>query len=170
MRSRRLGWTLFLTLGPLVGVAGGADEIVLARRYVDSLHGFSLRPPTGVERIRETAGARLVRWQRRDPERNAVLWTLSVLRAVASGRNIDLEPYSEALAEKLRREENFRAESIGLAPVAGRAAIHLEGMTGGAGRFWQRQTWVLTRLPPEAATGRARRRPRPSRAGSSSSR
>ena len=149
---RALCRTFFVTVGLFASLAGADDEIVLGQRYVDSLHGFSLCPPVDVERIRETASSRLVRWQKRDPQRNAVLWTLSVLRAVESGRDIDLKPYSEALADKLRREENFRVESIDLAPVAGKAAIHLEGMTGGAARFWQRQVWVLTRLPRPAAT------------------
>jgi len=126
------------------GLVRADEAIVLGKRYVDPLHGFSLRPPVGTERRRGFSPSKLVSWVRRDSASGAILWTLSVLRATERKKQIELGPYSKALAEKLRREENFKMESLELSPVAGKAAIHLRGLTAGV-KMWQRQVWILAR-------------------------
>ena len=84
---------------PLAVEARG--EEALGRRYTDPVNGFSLRPPLDAERVRQTSPALLVSWRKRDPDRNAVLRTLSVLRAVEKRPMGDLGTYSKALADKL---------------------------------------------------------------------
>ena len=133
-------------VGVLMACAvGRADEpLQLGKRYTDPVHGFSIRPPAGVEREREFSASRLVSWRRRDQQIGAILWTLSIQRAVRDKEEIGLKPFSKQLAERLRREDKFKIDSIDLSPVAGKQAVHLRGETGGV-RFWQRQVWVLTR-------------------------
>ena len=123
--------------------AGLADETVeLGRRYVDPLHGFSLCPPLETERKREFSASQLVSWSRRHAQTGAIAWTLTVLQATEGNKQINLKPYSQALAAKLQQEENFKVASVQLAPVAGKAAIHLRGQTAVL-QLWQRQVWVL---------------------------
>ena len=128
----------------MFGVAReAAGRVELDKRYVDPMHGFSLRPPAGTERRREFSAAKLVSWALRDEKSGAVVWTLTVLQAVEGKPVTDLKPYAEALADKLRTEENFHMEKdFVLGPVAGKAAIDLRGLTGGV-QMWQRQVWVL---------------------------
>jgi len=126
------------------GLARADETVVLGKRYVDSLHGFSLRPPVGTERKRGFSPSRLVSWSRRDPASGAIVWTLTVLHATERKKQIDLGPYSKALADKLRKEDNFKMESLELSPVAGKPAIHLRGLTAGV-KMWQRQVWILAR-------------------------
>jgi len=125
--------------GALVG------DVELGGRYVDPIHGFSLRAPLGTERTRDPSPSRLVTWSRREEKTNAVVWKLSVLRAVESSKTVEIEPYSRALAKKLRSEENFKIDSVEIKTFAGRPAIDLRGVTGGAVRLWRRQVWVLAR-------------------------
>ena len=126
------------------GLCQVTETIELGKRHVDRLHGFSLRLPATSERKREFSAAKLMTWLQRDEKSGAILWSLTVLREVEAKEEFDIEPYSRALADKLRLEENFKIESIKLTPVAGKAAIHLRGETAGL-RLWQRQVWVWAR-------------------------
>ena len=139
---------------PLAVEARG--EEALGRRYTDPVNGFSLRPPLDAERVRQTSPALLVSWRKRDPDRNAVLWTLSVLRAVEKRPMGDLGTYSKALADKLRGEQNYKVDSVALPKVAGLPGISFKGVTGGVGRFYQEQVWVLShkgKVDPQAKPG-----------------
>ncbi|MCK4602558.1 MAG: hypothetical protein KAU28_08840, partial [Phycisphaerae bacterium] len=150
---RHLLWILVWILAGVMaaGAAGQAAEkneiqtVELGKRYVDPLHGFSLRPPAGTDRQRQRVAARLVSWTKRDPRTGAIAWTLSVLKVTETNEKIELKPYSQALAKKLQTQENFREVTTELAPVAGKAAIHLRGVSGGSLGLWQRQVWVLTK-------------------------
>ena len=155
MRTLRTVVILAVFGAGLPAAPAGGEPVELDRRYIDPLNGFSLRPPAGLERTRETGSARLVSWQKRDPDRGAVLWTFSVLRAAgASNRQIDLKHFAEALADKLRVEESYRVESSELSTLAGKPAIYLRGTTGGVGKFWQKQVWVQVRPPQVASASR----------------
>jgi len=125
------------------GLANG-HRVELGKRYCDPLYGFSLRPPAGAEKIRGASGARLVSWSRRDKQTGRILWTLSVSQALEGNRDIDLQPYSRALAEKLRLEEGFKVGSVDLSPVAGKKAIHFRGRAIGMA-LWQERVWILAR-------------------------
>ena len=137
-----MAFFLVCALSDLAFGAGEREDLELARRYTDTVHGFSLRPPLGAERKREFSASRLVTWLKRDDKTGAIVWTLSVQRAAETKEQIDIIPYSKALEEKLRKEDNYRIESRRLAPVGGARAIHFRGETGGI-RFWQRQVWIL---------------------------
>ena len=144
-----------------------ADEPVqLGRRYVDPMHGFSIRPPIGTERKRQTVSSRLVSWQKRDDQTGAVLWTLSVLEAVESNPDIEIQPYSQALAEKLEAEENYDIDSVKISSVAGRPAAILRGTAEGIGSHFQKQAWVYAqpaRPAEEALPGQPAKPARPAR-------
>ena len=134
---------LMLLFATTCRIAHGED-VVLSKRYAAPLEGFSLRPPAGTGRVKQPSPSLLVSWSKRDAKSGAIAWTLSVQRAIESKTDIELGPYSNALAEKLRNQENFRIDSLNILPVAGKGAIHLVGQTGGIIQSWQRQVWILT--------------------------
>jgi hypothetical protein len=148
--SRNNLWLLRSLLAGLlcVSVAGvpsvGAGESKLPKRHRDPLYGFSLVPPGDTQRRRGASPMRLVSWLRIDKTRQSAIWTLDISQAVEANREFQIEPYSKALAGKLWAEEQFKVESIRLAPVAGKAAIDLSGKTIGRD-MWQRQVWILAR-------------------------
>lgn len=119
-----------------------ADDDALGQRYTDPLHGFSLRPPAETERIRQSSPGLLVSWHKRDAATGAIAWTLGVAETIEPSEPSDLRQYATALRQKLQNEQNFQVESEAIKPVAGRPAIHLQGITGGGLRLWQRQVWV----------------------------
>ena len=125
-------------------ICAAADEpaIELAPRYTDNRHGFSLCPPAGTERAREISPVRLVTWRNRDEKTKAIVWTLTVMRAIESKKQIDLNAYAKELAADLRAKENFQVETAEVIKLAGKDAIDLSGMTVGQFRVWMRQTWV----------------------------
>ncbi len=145
MQERTVRWIVLAgTVLTLTAGIGLADEpILLDQRYTDALHGFSLCPPAGVERRREFATSTLVSWVRRDAQTGAILWTLTVAQAIEGNQSIDLEPYAQALASRLRAEENYNIESVELQPVAGKQAIHYTGQMTTI-RLWRKQVWILT--------------------------
>lgn len=117
----------------------------LDKRYIDPLHGFSIRPPAGTERKREFSTSTIVTWSKRDEKTGAVAWTLTVQKAGESNKSIDLKPYSEVLAKKLSANDDYKIESVELGLLADKGTIHFRGLTGGAAKLWQRQAWVLAR-------------------------
>ncbi len=120
----------------------GEKEIELDKRYVDTLRGFSLRPPAGTERRRDRVAARLVSWSMRDDESGAIAWTLSVLQATDDRKKIDMKKYAETLKRQLEQVEGFVNVTTELSPVADKAAIHIRGVATGV-QMWQRQVWIL---------------------------
>jgi hypothetical protein len=132
-----------LLMALLAAPAAAQSDVELGGRYVDPLHGFSLRPPADTQRVRQSSPSRLVTWQQRDPETGAIAWTFTVMEAIERSGDIDLDVYAKALAEKLRAEDRFNVASTEIEPVAGKPAIHLRGVTGGGIRLWQRQVWTL---------------------------
>lgn len=122
-----------------------ADDVDLGGRYVDPINGFSIRAPLGTERTKDPSPSRLVTWSCRDEKTKAVLWKLTVVRAVETNKNIRIKPYAKALADKLRTEENYKIDTVELTSVADRPVIDLRGVTGGVPGFWRRQVWVLAR-------------------------
>jgi len=146
MRTKCTRWIVSAGVLLAAGAAAWAQDggaVELDRRYIDTLNGFSLRPPAEVERKREFSASRIVYWQKRDPKTNAIAWTLSVLRAAESNENIDLAPYSKALAEKLQKNNDYKISSTELGKVGDKPAILFAGVTGGSIQWWQRQSWVL---------------------------
>jgi hypothetical protein len=116
----------------------------LDKRYIDSLHGFSLCPPTETQREKRFSTSLMVSWSLVDPNASAILWTLTVKRAAAPDldEKTDLAVYGGKLAKMLQDDENFTADSVGTIKAAGATAIDLRGMTTGVIRLWQRQVWV----------------------------
>ncbi len=141
---RRQLWVACVLVLVMCASAWAEEQVELGRRYRDQLRGFSLRPPAGTELQKGFSPSRLVSWIRRDDQTGAILWTLSIQRAVGREEVTDLEAYARQLAKELRSKEQFKLESVNVAPVAGKPAVHLRGETGGI-RFWQRQVWVLHR-------------------------
>lgn len=161
MSRQRLEWVLFAILGVALAAVGAegpgaakspaaskpasGEPAGLDKRYVDALHGFSLRPPALTERSRELSPAKLVSWSKRDPQTGAVAYTLSVLRVLESHQVSDMDAYAKALTAKLSRDEGFKLESLQVKQVAGRPAIDLTGLTSGQAQMWQHQNWVLSK-------------------------
>lgn len=128
--------------GPL-GKVGDAAPVELGNRYIDPAHGFSLRPPTGTVRQRGFSTARLVSWARQDEKTRAILWTFSVLQVSPKSKDVKLEDYRRVLIAELARTDQYKVSSSRIAPVAGKGAIDLQGVSGGPMRLWKRQVWVL---------------------------
>ncbi len=142
-----LGASVLACVAAICIIATGQDKpveekIELDKRYVDTLRGFSLRPPAGTERRRDRVAARLVSWSKRDEESGAIAWTLSVLQATNDQKNIDMKKYAETLKRQLEQGEDFRNVTTELSPVANKAAIHIRGVAAGV-QMWQRQVWIL---------------------------
>jgi len=131
----------------LAGTALPAETAppALSGRYRNVLQGFSLCPPAGTERIRQTSLRRLVAWVKRDPATRAVRWSLEVLRTRQRPTKLPLEQYAQAVARELARKSRFKVESVRLGVVAGRPAMNFRGMRGGELRLWCRQCWVQVR-------------------------
>ena len=124
-------------------VAPATQAAELDRRYIDPINGYSLRPPADAERKRETSRARLISWVHRDAKSRAIVWTLSVGQVFETHDNVDLEPYSKALADRLKREQLFESKKVRLSTLSERPAIDMEGAIGGDFNLYQRQVWVL---------------------------
>jgi len=131
----------------LVGSAWSVTAAAEGERYSDPIYGFSLIPPAGGRITHGQGTTPLVSWSRSDLATNKPIWSLGVYHAVEANSGIQLEPYAKALAGKLWAEEQFKAESIDLSPVAGKPAIDMVGKALGTG-MWQRQVWILA-YPPE---------------------
>jgi len=139
-RYKRLILVVVLTCASGGAALGQAGEVRLGPRYIDPIRGFSLRPPLGT--VREKGLDATVKWSMRDPQTGAIAWTLVIRRATISDEKTDLKPYAKALAETLKKQEGFEIDSTEIAPVAGKAAIHLAGTSGSHIRWWQRQVWI----------------------------
>lgn len=149
------GRTILVLACLAVVTASGARPaagVELGRRYIDPIHGFSLRPPAGAQRLREAGSARLVSWRKRDDESGAVLWTLSLLQAVERNPVDDVAAYAKALSERLRRQESYKVDRAAVAKVDGKPAIVLSGVAISLGKLYQKQVWVRTE---QAADGEA---------------
>jgi hypothetical protein len=119
--------------------AQSAPAVELDRRYIDPLHGFSIRPPAGAERARDPSTSRLVSWNLR--EKGNIVWTLAVQQFVETQDKIDLPAYSKALVDKLKSDGRLNVSSCTLTKVADKPAIDLCG-TPAKLAFYQRQVWV----------------------------
>jgi len=64
--------TVFALAAP--GMAAPKAPDVLGGRYRSIFHGFSLCPPAGTERVRQTSRRRLVAWVKRDGPTGAIRW------------------------------------------------------------------------------------------------
>jgi len=127
-----------------VALSGEAEKIELGRLYIDPLTGFSLRPPVNTARTRTSVSSCLVTWTRRDEKTGAILWTLSVFRRSDPDlKDADLQACSRRLATRFRTTDRFEADSVEVAPLAGRPAVTYRGVAKGRVRFWQRRVWVL---------------------------
>ena len=123
--------------------ATGAEAVDLAARYVDPINGFSLRPPAGAERSRETSPSRLVRWSVRDAKTGAIAWTLTVRKESSPDPGVTLKSYAEALEKSLTRRPETRVESVMPAKLLGKDAIYVRTEQGAKARRWQYELWVL---------------------------
>jgi len=147
---RTTGKAILVVCLALLSAAGAARaqsdrDVKLGKVYRDAMHGFSLRPPADTERRREFSATRLVSWVQRDAQTGAVAATFTVFRDLQAKEAVDLKAFSAEIAKRLKVEQNLDvdAASVHLLPVAGKGAVQLEGITGGAVRLWERQVWVL---------------------------
>ena len=137
----------FLGLLLVAGSAGAQTtrpSASLGPRYTDTLNGFSLRPPAGTDRIRQSASQRLVVWVRRDAATKAIRWTLEIDRVRSKPSKEPLNAYAKALAARLGKVAHFDIASTRIGVVAGKPAIHFRGVWRGAFKLWRRQIWVRT--------------------------
>jgi hypothetical protein len=118
-------------------------SVPLDRVYIDPINGYSLKPPAGTERKKETNRARLVSWIRRDATTNAIVWTLSVGQVFEQKDELDLDVYAKALAERLKRDQLFEVSKTTVGKLADKPAIDLVGNVGEGFNLYQRQVWVL---------------------------
>jgi hypothetical protein len=123
------------------GLAGGAE---LASRYRDPVRGFSLCPPVGATREKQTSPSKLVTWYLRDPNTGGIVWTLEVHEAIEARKDIELAGYARELAAKISKDSQLRVErdSVRVGVTGGKPSIHFHGTTTG-NELYQRQTWVL---------------------------
>ncbi len=121
---------------------GSGSDVELSKRYIDPLNGFSLKPPANTDRHRRFSATVLVTWQKREPKTNAVLWTLTVQKALIADKNFRIAKYADDLVKKLARDEGFKLSSKSISTVADKASIHLLGTKGAGFSVRQRQVWV----------------------------
>ncbi len=114
----------------------------LGKRYRAELHGFSICPPGGLERVTEPARKCLVRWVRRDEKSGRMLWSLEILKNRHRPNKAPAAEYAKQVAATLAKEEQFKVESIDVSVAALRPAMHFRGIWSGALQLWRRQTWV----------------------------
>ncbi|HOD84770.1 MAG: hypothetical protein BWX88_04528 [Planctomycetes bacterium ADurb.Bin126] len=121
----------------------GDDAVVLEldQRYVNSVWGFSFRPPVNTQRAVDPDVPSRVNWFRVQDKTGALMWTLSVSRVSLEKAPDDQAKLAAALAAELGRQENFRVDKHQVARAAGMTVIHLRGRSGV--RF-QRQSWLQT--------------------------
>lgn len=110
--------------------------------YVDSLHGFALRPPRDTVRVRETSSRRLVAWINRDEKTEAVRWTLEVFVTVHEPTSMPAEEYASLLADELNKAGQFKVESKWVGSAAGKTTMNFRGLWSGQVKLWRVQTWV----------------------------
>lgn len=132
----------------LLGSAALADDApALDKRYSDAMSGFSLRPPAGTERKKETAISCRVSWAKRDADTGAIAWSLKVTRDTDPNEKLDLKEFDKRLAQKLAVDEHLKVDSDKLVKVAGKPAVDISGVGGSeTSKLWERQVWVLMSL------------------------
>ncbi len=121
------------------------DQVQLAKRYHDPLHGFSLRPPAGADKQVTASATRLVSWQVRDKQSGAIAWSLTVQQLVpkAQAGPIQVEQFAKGLKRRLDQSNTFELQDLSTGAHAGRDAMFIVGQTAGVQKFWQRQLWLL---------------------------
>ena len=131
----------------VVAVGRAGAEVKLGSPYIDPVRGFSLRPPAGTHRERQTAAHRLVIWTKRKSPKAPILWRLSLYwrteKTFKSGG--DLAAFGRVLAARLAKTEGFKAPTPRVVDIGGVKAINLRGRTAGKVKFWQRRAWVYLR-------------------------
>jgi hypothetical protein len=111
--------------------------------YTDEINGFSLNPPAGTERMRETNSRRLVAWVKRDDKSQAILWTLEVLKIRSEPSSQPFTARANGIAEQMRKDR-FLTEAPIVGSTAGKPSADFRGEWKGALPLWRRQTWVQT--------------------------
>ena len=117
-----------------------AQDIELASRYNAPLEGFSLKPPSNTDRIKDISPSSIISWEKRDPATGAIAWTLTV-HSQATPAETTTEAFGEALSKKLRAS-GFKIDSQKIQPAAGADAIHITGQTTGMIARWKKQVWI----------------------------
>jgi hypothetical protein len=136
--------SLWILLALTTCAYGQFEPITFGHRYRDQLNGFSLRPPDRAKKITGGTATRLVSWQVRDPETDAVAWQLTVQQLRAEQAKADLKAYAEKLKQTFQADERFTVESFEIGSLAGKTALHITGASQvGKVRFWQRQVRIL---------------------------
>lgn len=120
-----------------------APAVRLGVRYTDAFRGFSLCPPAGAQRVRETSTRRLVGWVQRDDKTRAIRWSLEVLQTRQKPTKLSISDYAQAVAKELAKGQ-FKVKSTQVGTVAGKPAMHFRGIWSGALTLWRRQTWIRT--------------------------
>jgi len=138
-------------LGAACVAAPGAEPSTdLGTRYVDSLNGYSLRPPANTTRRKEYSQARLASWTRRDTKSGAIDLTLVTFKRTAIEKKVNLKAFAEGLRVKLAREQQLfiYKNKLRITTVGGKKAIDLTGEGSPSGPaatklgLWQRQVWI----------------------------
>ncbi|MBI5723306.1 MAG: hypothetical protein HZA50_05060 [Planctomycetes bacterium] len=115
-----------------------------ARRYNAPIHGFSLCPPEGMERMAISSGksGATAVWTYEYPMAPANSVMLSVHRATKE-QVVDLDKFAKALPVELGREEQFQTDSTRIDKVCGKPVIYLSGRRKVKG-IHQHYAWILT--------------------------
>jgi len=116
-----------------------APAVRLGVRYTDVFRGFSLCPPAGAQRVRETSTRRLVGWVQRDDKTRAIRWSMEVLQTSHKPTKLSISEYAEAVTKELAKGQ-FKVKSTQVGTVAGKPAMHFRGIWRGALTLWRRQT------------------------------
>lgn len=132
-----------LSLNASLLAQASAPKVILAQRYTDLEHGFSLCPPadTTAEKRTSPAQPQLITWTKRDAATAAIHWTLAVQKGTEAAPIKDLKAYAEAAANKMTAQRLLKDAKASLVQVAKKDAFEITALTAD-GKFWQKQVWV----------------------------
>lgn len=140
----RNAFSISLVLALATVAQGQFTDVTLGQRYRNQVHGFSLRPPAGAQKVTGGSSTRLVSWQVRDPKTDAVAWRLSVQQLIEEDAKGNLATYGRKLKATFDADKRFKLESFQPGQIAGKPAIHINGQSQvGQVVFWQQQLRVL---------------------------
>jgi hypothetical protein len=134
---------LSISSAALAQATASAPAVELTARYTDLRGGFSLCPPAGIERQKQTSPSQLVSWVWRDPASKAIVWTLAVQRVADPQNPVGVKTYGPIAIEKLGKAEGFKADYIRNGTLGQNETFEFAGESViSKARFWQRQLWV----------------------------
>lgn len=148
MNAVKLCLALTCCLLTAVSAADAQGPPPLGPRHIDSVHGFSIRPPAGAQTKREPSVTTMVSFNLLDSKTGAIRIWMKLSEVVEHKFDTgDLAAYARALADRLEVYDRFKADRAKLAvtTVAGKRAIDMQGVLGGTTQVYQRQMWIETK-------------------------